>query len=156
MEKAVAKKQDELTKLTQGWVSGTVPENAYQATIGIITAQSEQLCRELKEAQDSTSNEAEIRIYEDYIKQLQEMVDLSADDLNDVYYERATKQIFVYPDNLLEFHLSFIPMPVYVQYKTVGRGEDYTAEFTILTAEEFAQKVVECQKNELLTENTTE
>lgn len=156
LEKEVAKKQDELTKLTMGWVSGKVPDNAYQSTIGVMNAEYEKLRQQLKEAQDSTSNEAEIRIYEDYIKQLQEMVDLSADDLNDVYYERATKQIFVYPDNLLEFHLSFIPMPVYVQYKTVGRGEDYTAEFTILTAEEFAQKVVECQKKELLTENTTE
>ena len=156
LEKAVAKKQEQLTKLTQGWINGTVPENAYQATIGIVNAEYEQLREQLKQAQDNSSNEAEIRIYEDYIKQLQEMVDLSADDLNDVYYERATKQIFVYPDNLLEFRLSFIPMPVYVQYKTVGRGEDYTAEFTILTAEEFAQKVAECPKNELLTDDTIE
>lgn len=149
LEKAVAKKQEEITKLTQGWISGTVPENAYKATICIVNAEYEQLCRELKEAQDSTSNEAEIRIYEDYIKQLQEMVDLSADDLNDVYYERATKQIFVYPDNLLEFRLSFISMPIYLQYKTTGRGDDYTAEFTILTAEEFAQRVAECPGNQL-------
>ena len=84
------------------------------------------------------------------------MVDLSADDLNDVYYERATKQIFVYPDNLLEFHLSFIPMPIYLQYKTTGRGDDYTAEFTILTAEQFADKVANFPKNELSTGNATE
>ncbi len=156
LEKAVAKKQDELTKLTLGWASGAVPENAYQSTIGVINADYEKLRQELKEAQDSTSNDAEIRIYEDYIKQLQEMVDLSADDLSDVYYERATKQIFVYPDNLLEFRLSFIPMPIYLQYKATGKGEDYTAEFTILTAEEFVKKVAECPKNELPAADTTE
>lgn len=156
LEKAVAKKQDALTKLTMGWASGEVPDNAYQSSIGVLNAEYEQLCDKLKEAKDNNTTEAEIRIYEHYINQLQEMVDLSADDLNDVYYERATKQIFVYPDNLLEFHLSFIPMPIYLQYKTTGRGEDYTAEFTILTAEQFAQRVAECLGNELLTEDTTE
>ena len=155
LEKAVTKKQEQLTKLTQGWINGTVLENAYQATIGIINAEYEQLREQLKQAQENSSNEAEIRLYEDYIKQLNEMLDLSTDDLYDVYYERATKQIFVYPDNLLELRLSFIPMPVYVQYKTVGKGEDYTAEFTILTAEQFAEKVANCAKNELLTGDTT-
>jgi len=156
LEKAVAKKQEELATLTKKLISGIIPENAYQATIGGVNAEYEEFCKKLKEAQNSTSNEAEIRIYEDYIKQLQDMVDLSAGDLNDVYYERATKQIFVYPDNLLEFRLSFIPMPIYLQYKATGRGEDYTAEFTILSAEEFGEKVAECSKNELLTEDITE
>lgn len=156
LEKAIAKKDEEITALTLNLAKGIVSQRAYQSAIAVLNTEYEQLCDKLKEAKDNNTAEAEIRIYEDYIKQLQEMVDLSADDLNDVYYERATKQIFVYPDNLLEFHLSFIPMPIYLQYKTTGRGEDYTAEFTILTAEQFAQKVAECPKNELLTEDTIE
>ncbi|MBR6557825.1 MAG: recombinase family protein [Clostridia bacterium] len=147
LEKAISKKQEQLAKLTQGWISGIVPESAYQATIVTVNDEFEQLQTELKNLQISDTTEAEIRIYEDYIKQLQEMVDLSADDLNDVYYERATKQIFVYPDNLLEFHLSFIPMPIYLQYKTTGRGEDYTAEFTVLSKEQFVEMLGKAPKN---------
>jgi len=45
--------------------------------------------------------------------------------------------------------LSFIPMPIYMQYKTSGRGNDYTAEFTILTKEQFADLLEKAPKNEI-------
>lgn len=149
LEKAIAKKNEELAKLTQGWMNGTVPESAYQATIGIANAEYEELQRQLKKMQTPTSVEEEIFVYQDYIKQVEEILSMSADDLNDGFYERITRQIFVYPHNLLEFRLSFIPMPIYMQYKATGKNEYYKVELTILTAEQFAQEVEKCPKNEL-------
>ncbi len=159
LEKAIAKKNEELAKLTRGWMNGTVPESAYQATIGIANAEYEELQQQLKLMQTQTSAEEEIAIYKDYIKQVEEILSLSADDLNDGFYERITRQIFVYPHNLLEFRLSFIPMPIYMQYKATGKNEYYKVELTILTAEQFAQEVENCPKNELPTtegDNTTQ
>ena len=40
-------------------------------------------------------------------------------------------------------------MPIYMQYKTSGRGKDYTAEFTILSKEQFAELLEKAPKNEL-------
>ena len=149
LEKAIAKKNEQLAKLTQGWLDGKVLESAYQATIGIVNAEFEELQRQLNEVKTQTSAEEEIAIYKDYIKQVEEILSLSADDLNDGFYERITRQIFVYPHNLLEFRLSFIPMPIYMQYKATGKNEYYKVELTILTAEQFAQEVEKCPKNEL-------
>lgn len=149
LEKAIAKKKEQLAKLTQGWMNGTVPESAYQATIGIANAEYEELQRQLTQMQAQTSAEEEIAVYKDYIKQVEEILSLSADDLNDGFYERITRQIFVYPHNLLEFRLSFIPMPIYMQYKATGKNEHYKVEFTILNAEQFAREVEKCPKNEL-------
>lgn len=157
LEKAIAKKNEQLAKLTQGWLDGKVLESAYQATIGIVNAEFEELQRQLNEVKTQTSAEEEIAIYKDYIKQVEEILSLSADDLNDGFYERITRQIFVYPHNLLEFRLSFIPMPIYMQYKATGKNEYYKVELTILTAEQFAQEVENCPRNEIPTteSNTT-
>ena len=103
--------------------------------------------RKMQEQGNSAS--AEIQIYTEYIEQLESVLSLSENDLNEAFYERVTKQIFVYPLNLLEFRLSFIPMPIYMQYKTSGRGNDYTAEFTILTKEQFAELLEKAPKNEI-------
>ena len=149
LEKAIAKKNEQLAKLTQGWLDGKVLESAYQATIGIVNAEFEELQRQLNEVKTQTSAEEEIAIYKDYIKQVEEILSLSADDLNDGFYERITRQIFVYPHNLLEFRLSFIPMPIYMQYKATGKNEYYKVELTILTAEQFVQEVEKCPNNEL-------
>lgn len=150
LERKIAKKSEQLAKLTQGWMNGTVPDNAYKATIGLANQEFEELQEELRNIQtEDTSNSTEIEMYEEYITRLQSILSLTDDDLNDAFYERITKRIFVYPQNLLEFHLSFIPMPVHLQYKATGKGDFYKIELTILTAEEFAQRLAECPKNEL-------
>ena len=45
-------------------------------------------------------------------------------------------------------------MPIYMQYKTSGRGKDYKAEFTILTKEQFAELLEKAPKNELEEQET--
>ncbi|MBQ6825200.1 MAG: recombinase family protein [Clostridia bacterium] len=150
LEKQIEQAQQKINKLTQGWMDGIVPENAYKMNIGTANAHYEELQAELRKLQaENNSASAEVEIYEEYIEQLQSILSLTDDELNDAFYERVTKQIFVYPLNLLEFRLSFIPMPIYMQYMTSGRGKDYKAEFTILSKEQFAELLEKAPKNEI-------
>ena len=150
LQTALEKKQGEISKLTLGWTSGNVPDIAYYSSIGTLNKDYEELQAQLRQMQEQgNSASAEVQIYTEYIEQLESVLALSENDLNEAFYERITKQIFVYPLNLLEFRLSFIPMPIYMQYKTSGRGKDYTAEFTILSKEQFAELLEKAPKNEL-------
>lgn len=150
IQTAIEKKQGEISKLTLGWTGGNVPDIAYYSSIGTLNKQYEDLQAQLRQMQEQgNSASAEIQIYTEYIEQLESVLALSENDLNEAFFERVTKQIFVYPLNLLKFHLSFIPMPIYMQYKTSGRGKDYTAEFNILSKEQFAEMLEKAPKNEI-------
>lgn len=155
LQTALEKKQGEISKLTLGWTSGNVPDIAYYSSIGTLNKDYEELQAKLRQMQEQgNSASAEVRIYTEYVDQLESVLALSENDLNEAFYERVTKQIYVYPLNLLEFRLSFIPMPIYMQYKTSGRGKDYTAEFTILSKEQFAELLEKAPKNELEEQET--
>ena len=148
---ALEKKQGEISKLTLGWSSGDVPDIAYKSTIGILNKEHEELQSQLYKMQEQgNSTSAEIQVYSEYVTQLESVLALSENDLNEAFFERITKRIFVYPLNLLEFNFSFMPMPIYIQYKTSGRGKDYKPEFTILTKEQFAELLEKAPKNEIL------
>ena len=150
IQTAIEKKQGEISKLTLGWSSGDVPDFAYKSTIGILNKEHEELQAELRKMQEQgNSASAEIQIYNEYIEQLESVLALSENDLNEAFFERITKQIFVFPLNLLRFHFSFIPNPIYMQYKTSGRGKDYKPEFTILTKEQFLKLLEKAPKNEI-------
>lgn len=150
IQTAIEKKQGEISKLTLGWSSGDVPDFAYKSTIGILNKEHEELQAQLRKMQEQgNSASAEIQIYKEYIEQLESVLALSENDLNEAFFERITKQIFVFPLNLLRFHFSFIPNPIYMQYKTSGRGKDYKPEFTILTEEQFLKTLEKAPKNEI-------
>lgn len=150
LQKALEKKKEQLVNLTLGWSNKEILDEIYQSSKSVLNEQFLELQNELKSLQEQgNSKNIEMQIYEEYIEQLQSILSLTDDELNDAFYERVTKQIFVYPLNLLEFRLSFIPMPIYMQYKTSGRGEDYTAEFTILSKEQFAELLEKAPKNEI-------
>lgn len=150
IQTAIEKKQGEISKLTLGWSSGDVPDFAYKSTIGILNKEHEELQAELRKMQEQgNSASAEIQIYNEYIEQLESLLALSENDLNEAFFERITKQIFVFPLNLLKFHFSFIPNPIYMQYKISGRGKDYKPEFTILTEEQFTEMLDNAPKNEI-------
>ena len=150
VEKEIEQTLQEMDRVTDGYSQGIVPEISYKRKIEPLNAHYEQLKEKLQELQiKGSSISDEILIYEEYINQLESILSLLDEELNDTLYERITKQIFVYPLNLLEFHLSFMPMPIYMQYKTYGRGEDYTSEFEILTKEQFAELLEKAPKNEV-------
>ncbi len=143
LEKAIIRKREQLTKLTQGWMEGTVPLHAYQATIPLVNEELEELLQGLKKVQtlvEAEGTDADVG-YMAVAEQLREILSLSADHRNDGFYERITKQILVYPSHLLKLCLSFLPFPVYMQYRAAGRKEFYRVEFTILTEEQFVREV---------------
>lgn len=140
IEKKIIQAEKQLAKLTQGWLNGTVPETAYQVSIGPASAKYENLQKELTklQAEPCTSN-SEIHENEKNFDQIRSMLSLSETDLVDGFLERVTRRITIYPDNLMVFDLSFIPVPVCLQYVTSGRGESYKTEITILTNEQFEE-----------------
>lgn len=154
-EKKIASLEDEREKLvkkmeelTEGWTDGDVPKVVYKRKIATWNARYEELTAELEDLQTNSTNN-EILVYEEYIKQLESIVSLTDDELNDAFFERITKKVIVYPNYLLELHLSFLPNPIYLKYRASGRGSSYKVEFTILTAEQFAEAIENAPKNEL-------
>ena len=156
LQKEIEQARQKINKLTKGWMDGIVPENAYTMNIGPANAHYEQLQAQLRELQSQDSASGEIRIYEEYISQLESILSLTDDELNDAFFERITKQIYVYPLNLLEFRFSFIPMPIYLQYKASGKADLYKVELTILSAETFAEMLKNAPKNDLTEETDTD
>ena len=65
--------------------------------------------------------------------EIERMVNLCDDEINETLFARITKKIVVHPDKIIEFHLTFLPKPVVLQYQTKGRGEEYTAIFDVIT-----------------------
>ena len=61
-------------------------------------------------------------------KRIEEII-LSEEYKNDTLYEQIIDYIVAYP-NKLEIHFNNIPTPIIVNYKTYGRGKNYTTECT--------------------------
>lgn len=130
--KGIITKQKEMAELTALYVQGKIPDEAYGATINLYNDQILELRFQLAELQKTPDTiSAEIR-HKEFIAQIEGLLSLQEDEINEGLYERITKKIVVHPNKVLEIHLSFMPAPIYMQYKTIGRGTDYTAEFTIL------------------------
>ena len=83
----------------------------------------------LQDTGDAISQE--IR-YKDFISQIEGLVGLQEDDMTEGLYARVTRKVVVHPDRVLEIHLSFMTKPIYMQYDTSGRGDTFTASFTII------------------------
>ena len=111
---------------------GIIPEEIYTVTAQDYSNQISDLKAKLARLQKESKTASEEIRYAEYITQIESIVDLKEDQINEGLYERVTKKIVVHPNKVLEIHLSFMPAPIYMQYKTIGRGTDYTAEFTIL------------------------
>lgn len=132
VEKALAQIQKEASDLTRKHLQGKIPEEIYIATAQDYNDEiSEQKAKLARLQKESNTASEEIR-YTEYIAQIESIVDLKEDQINEGLYERVTKKIVVHPNRVLEIHLSFMPRPIFMQYKTTGRGEAYQAEFTII------------------------
>ena len=132
VEKARAQIQKEASDCTKKHIQGIIPEEIYTVTAQDYSNQISDLKAKLARLQKESNTASEEIRYAEYITQIESIVDLKEDQINEGLYERVTKKIVVHPNKVLEIHLSFMPAPIYMQYKTIGRGTDYTAEFTIL------------------------
>lgn len=138
-QKAIKQIQNSITNLTRKYVDAKIPENAYYMTLQSLNDELEELNRQVNRliAEDTAATDKTKQI-EYYINEVKNIISLSDQDVNEEIYERVTKKIVVFPDNILEIHLSFLFKPRYLHYVTSGRGNSYTATFNVLTDEEVA------------------
>lgn len=149
-KKKIEQKQAEIQTLTRKNLNGIIPDNAYQLTYKAIESEIEELQITIAQMEAESDIEApETILYDRYMKQVEEIVNLSDEQINEELYGRITKKVVVYPLAVLELHLSFMFAPVYLQYKTSGRGEQYDVAFTILTHEQFEKLKQTMPKNEI-------
>ena len=141
---SIEKEIEEINKLivdmTIKYSSGTIPQAAYDMTLkaqnkklSALNASVETLRKESTTQLDKES------LYKGYREQIEEILSFTEEELNEELYGRITKRIFVYPENVLEFYLSFLPMPIHLQYTATGRGANYSVMFTVLTKEQFTK-----------------
>ena len=132
VEKALAQLQKEASDCTKKHIQGIIPEEIYTVTAQEYSDEISELKAKLAQLQRESNTASEEMRYAEYIAQIESMVNLTEDQINEGLYERVTKKIVVHPDKVLEIHLSFMPRPICMQYKTTGRGTAYQAEFTII------------------------
>ena len=132
-ENAISVKEKSLVDLTLKYADGKIPEQIYKLTLQTVNHELENLYDELNSLKETSNRyESTIETNEKYIKQVKNILSLSDEEINDGLYERLIKKIIVYPENILEIHISFLQSPIRLQYKTHGKGETYTADFTII------------------------
>ena len=113
--------------------SGTVDDITYEAACKAVDAEITVLVQEISKlsAFDNDSVEA-IAAYNSSIEQLSLIMDLKDEEINEAIYRRILDRIEVYNDNILKYYFSFLSKPIIMQYKTIGRGEKFRVEFTLL------------------------
>lgn len=113
--------------------SGTIDDATYEAACKAVDAEIAELVQEISKlsAFDNDSVEA-IAAYNSSIEQLNLIIDLKDEEINEAIYRRILDRIEVYNDNILKYYFSFLSKPIIMQYKTIGRGEKFRVEFTLL------------------------
>ena len=132
-QKSVETVEQKIANITEKFAIGDIDKIAYDLTYNKYKEQLSTLYSEiekLQEEQSKTTNSKEL--CEQYIKEVEKIVSLKDEEINENLYERITRRIVVFPDNILEIQLSFLPMPIKMKYETKGRGENYQAIFTII------------------------
>lgn len=132
-EKAIIKKEEEIALLTEKHIIGEIPLSAYTVTFNKINRDLEQLKKDLTKLNEANRNSVNpAKLAKENIKQVRKLASLSDDEFNVNLYERILKKIIVFPDNILEIHLSFLPFSIKLKYTTSGRGKNYSADFTVV------------------------
>ena len=136
LENEISRLQAELKKLTEKLISGVVPDYLY---ISVKEEKENQILELRQKIVDlNTGNDIAVKkiSLKSKIEQFKKIIELSDKDFNEELYGRITKKIIVHPDNILELHLSFMLRPIFLRYRTEGKGEEYNAIFDVITQEE--------------------
>lgn len=125
--------QEKLASLTMGRINNSISEMAYNLSAKKLEAEivKKQAVLDSQKVHETMKEEIEIT-KKDYEEQIKEICSLSDKDINEQLFERITKKIIVYPENVIEIYLSFLPRPIKMKYTTSGKGAEYDAKFTIL------------------------
>lgn len=71
------------------------------------------------------------------IDKIHRIINLQSEPFNEIYFSQIIRKIIIHPVNIMEIYFSSASAPIYLQYKTQGRGQFYTAIFSVLSKEEF-------------------
>ncbi|MDD6463773.1 MAG: recombinase family protein [Clostridiaceae bacterium] len=142
---AIEEEISELTKMKQKalhyLLKDVITEQEYQTTSKEIEQNIFSLTEKLQENENALSDELRKKDeIEKYISQINRLFDTFVSgqdhegysDYQEELLYKVTKKIIVHPDKILEIYLTAIPFPIYLQYNTTGRGENYSVEFTII------------------------
>ena len=133
LERKLERRRSDIVALTDKYVRDIVKEEAYIATSNVYTAEIRSLETEIAKLKSDSSNaKADKALFDSYIAQIEEIASIQESDINECLYERITKKIVVHPNQILEIHLSFMTKAVFLHYETKGRGDGYSATFTVV------------------------
>ena len=131
-EKMLAKLEKELIAMTQRYTAGKIPDVAYNVTARNYSDEISELRAKLSAQKKDICTASEEERFDRYVQEIESIVNLQSEQINEGLYERVTKKIVVHPDKLLQIHLSFMSIPIFLKYEASGRGEKYQANFTIV------------------------
>lgn len=120
------------SKLLDKFLDETVSKPDYISKNAELDDQMEVIQAKINELNSNEKAKEEIAALMAMKQQIEEMVAFNDTELNETAFARVTKRIVVHPENVLEIHLSFLPTPVYLQYRTEGKGKHYNAVFDVL------------------------
>ena len=150
VEKQIGEIDEQLDMLALQLAKKVITEERYARVARIQEKELAELRNTLAELKQSNNTSVDTQTYINAcIAELERIVDLEDDAINEGLFERITKKIVVYPLNTLEIHLSFMTMPIRLQYSTSGKGEFYKVEFKLLAQNEFAEIMATAPRNEI-------
>lgn len=136
LEKKLDSLKNELKVLTEKLISGIVSDNIYLALKEDKESKIADIRNKISILKNSNNYEISKNALQSKYEQLTKLLSTPDDEIGEELFARITKKIVVYPGNILEIHLSFMLRPIYLRYKTVGRGKDYNAIFDVFSEEE--------------------
>lgn len=122
------------SRLLDKFLDETVSKPDYTAKNKELDDQMEIIQAKINELTSTAKAKEEISTLMAMKKQIADMASLDDAEFNETLFARVTKRVVVHPGNVLEIHLSLLPTPVYLQYKTEGKGKTYNAIFDIIPA----------------------
>ena len=150
IEKEIEKINKQLDTLTLQLAEEVITAERYSRVAKIQEQKLADLKNTLIELKTiKTSSDDSKRQLNRLIEELEKIVNLEDDAINEGLFERITKKIVVYPLNVIEVYLSFMTMPIRLQYRTSGKGDFYKVEFKLLTQSEFEELMKDAPRNEI-------
>ncbi len=141
------KKQIEVAKqaqinLYEDKLRGKCPQNSYEKLASKFEKEIEELEHQLEIEQGDEDVIQKIKNQTaERLKQIEYMLSLEDKDFNEDLYARITKKIIVYPEHIIEIHLTTYPEPFILHFTATGKLDKYDAVFTPLTREEAMERI---------------
>jgi hypothetical protein len=148
LEKEISETKRKYRELILKYNEGKISELAFTMAAPDYERKLKELEEELTLMTSNVTDTQEITFLEWCKKTIDEILNLSYDELNEMLFERITKKIVVYPSNILEIHLTFLPV-IYIQFATKDKGTGYKVYNTFLDKDEFDELLKNAPKNEI-------